>query len=44
MVFKKKYPGVIDQISHKYVASFLDMNPVTLSRLRKFNIDEKTKL
>lgn len=42
--FLKKYPGVIDQISHKYVASFLDMNPVTLSRLRKFNIDEKTKL
>ena len=33
--FLKKYPGIIDQISHKYIASFLGMNPVTLSRLRK---------
>ena len=41
--FLKKYPGVIDLISHKYIASFLGMNPVTLSRLRKFNIDEDTK-
>ena len=35
--FLKKYPGVIDQISHKYIASFLGMNPVTLSRLRNRN-------
>lgn len=33
--FLKRYPGVINQISHKYVASFLGMNPVTLSRLRR---------
>ena len=25
--FLKKYPGIIDQISHKYIASFLGMNP-----------------
>lgn len=33
--FLKAYPGVIDQIGHKYVASFLNMTPVTLSRIRK---------
>lgn len=32
--FLKKYPGLIEQISNKYIASFLGMNPVTLSRLR----------
>ena len=31
--FLKNYPGVLDRISHKYVASFLNMTPVTLSRL-----------
>lgn len=31
--FLKNYPGVIDKISHKYVASYLNMSPVTLSRL-----------
>lgn len=39
--FLKKYPDVINQISHKYIASFLGMNPVTLSRLRKsYNEDD----
>lgn len=33
--FLQKYPGIIDQISHRYIASFLGMNPVTLSRLRR---------
>lgn len=29
------YPGVIDRVKHSYVASFLNMTPVTLSRLRR---------
>ena len=33
--FLKEYPGVIDQISHKYIASLLNMTPVTLSKMRK---------
>ena len=32
--FLQKYPGLINQISHKYIASFLGITPVTLSRLR----------
>lgn len=31
--FMRYYPQVLDQISHKYIASFLNMTPVTLSRL-----------
>lgn len=31
--FLKNYPGMIEKISHKYIASFLNMTPVTLSRL-----------
>lgn len=31
--FREKFPGLLDQISNKYVASFLRMNPVTFSRL-----------
>lgn len=33
--FLEKYPGLINLVSHKYVASFLGMSPVTLSRIRK---------
>lgn len=33
--FLQKYPGLIDQISHKYIASLLNMTPVTLSKIRK---------
>lgn len=33
--FTKKYEGLIDLVPHKYVASFLGMSPVTLSRLRR---------
>lgn len=33
--FLHTYPGLIDRISNKYVASFLGMTPVTLSRLRR---------
>lgn len=32
--FTRAYPGLIDRISHKYVASLLDMSPVTLSKMR----------
>lgn len=32
--FLKEYPGLIDRISHKYIASLLNMTPVTLSKLR----------
>lgn len=31
--FLEDYPGLIDKIGHKYIASFLNMSPVTLSRL-----------
>ncbi len=31
--FLQHYPGMIDRIGHKYIASFLNMTPVTLSRL-----------
>lgn len=33
--FLREYPGLIDQVSHKYIASLLNMTPVTLSKIRK---------
>ena len=33
--FLRKYPGLVDQISNKCIASFLGMTPVTLSKLRR---------
>ena len=33
--FLEEYPGLIGKISNKYIASFLGMTPVTLSRLRR---------
>lgn len=33
--FLEEYPDLIAQVSNKYIASFLGMTPVTLSRLRK---------
>ena len=32
--FLKEYPGLIEKVSHKKIASFLGMSPVTLSRIR----------
>ncbi len=32
--FLKEYPGLIDRIPHAYIASFLSITPVTLSRIR----------
>lgn len=33
--FLKEYPGLIDRVSKKYIASFLGISPVTISRIRK---------
>ena len=33
--FLEEFPGLIDLIPHKYIASFLGMNPVTMSRIRR---------
>lgn len=33
--FLETYPGFIDRVSNKHIASFLGMTPVTLSRLRR---------
>lgn len=32
--FLNKYPGLINQVCNKYIASYLNITPVTLSRLR----------
>lgn len=32
--FLRRYEGMIDRVPHVYIASFLGMSPVTLSRLR----------
>lgn len=32
--FLREYPGLIDQIHHKYIATLLNMTPVTLSKMR----------
>ena len=38
--FLEKYPGLIDQIHHRSIASFLGMTPVTLSRQRSVTPQE----
>lgn len=39
--FLEKYPGLSYRVSNKYIASFLGMTPVTLSRLRRTLKEEK---
>ncbi|MBM6888133.1 Crp/Fnr family transcriptional regulator [Pseudoflavonifractor phocaeensis] len=33
--FLESYPGLIKRVSHRYIASFLGMTPVSLSRIRR---------
>lgn len=40
--FLAQYENLIEQVSHKHIASFLNMTPVTLSRMRK-EVHEKTE-
>lgn len=35
LIFLKEYPGLIDKINHYYIASYLGISYVTLSRIRK---------
>lgn len=39
--FLDKFPGLIDRVNHRHIASFLGMTPVSLSRIRRA-IREKT--
>lgn len=41
--FLKEYPELIEIVSNKHIASFLDMTPVTLSRLRRQLREKKEK-
>lgn len=33
--FLKNYPSLIDRVNHRYIASFLSITPVSLSRIRR---------
>lgn len=39
--FLKEYPGLIETINNKYIASFLQMTNVTLSRLRRMQREQQ---
>ena len=41
--FLQAYPGLIDIVPHKYIASFLNMTPVTLSRIRAKQAEQGRK-
>lgn len=41
--FLQEYPGLIECVGNKYIASFLGITPVTLSRLRKDLRDAEEK-
>lgn len=38
--FLENYPGLIERVNHRYIASFLGMTPVSLSRIRKIVREE----
>ena len=40
--FLENYPGLIERVNHRYIASFLGMTPVSLSRIRRI-VREKAK-
>ena len=42
--FLDEYPGLIGKVSNKYIASFLGMTPVTLSRLRRTLREDQKKV
>lgn len=33
--FLERYEGLIDRVNHRYIASFLGMSPISLSRIRR---------
>lgn len=41
--FLRSYSGLIEKVTHRYIASFLEMSPVTLSRLRSADRMEQEK-
>ena len=41
--FLQEYRDLIDQVSHRHIASFLNMTPVTLSRLRREFREQKSE-
>ena len=41
--FLKNYSGLIERVNHRYIASFLGMTPVSLSRIRRM-VREKLEL
>lgn len=38
-IFLKDFPGLLNEIPHYYIASYLSISPETLSRIRKRNLD-----
>ena len=38
--FLQEYPGLIDRVNKKYIASYIGMTPVTISRIRRILKDD----
>lgn len=41
--FLKRFPGMIDRVNHKYIASYLGVTPVQLSRIRRSIREEQER-